>query len=330
MMGKTKNTNFEGFVRAYFNIKHIAVIVFFSLLLPLFMLLFSNEISSIQNYSSFLNTRHCNYSVLINQPLSKNSYAYYGDKISFSKDQTLSSVLDATVWMETFSVYDEDDFFNGYDVHTLGRGEIVVSENLNIKIGTTLYTKSKRNGKLIPYKVTRVLPAFLGLEKENLRVEHGLILLGKDKEYLQKRKTNYLYFFDEDSSDINKEGANISGSLYDFSDVEKKLILKHSTYSGISVLLLLGISLAEMITLSVFNSHIYQEQRKFGNGFLYKNMLLNLLVYSFITRMISFSCYGSVSHLFSLSLEELLRLIFSQLVVACLVYLVHRKWLRRK
>ena len=71
-------------IRSNLNPKHMVTIIAVVILAAAAMFLFTNQVSSLNSYSSFLKSRNYNYSVIIDKNLEKDAYAFYDRKISFS------------------------------------------------------------------------------------------------------------------------------------------------------------------------------------------------------------------------------------------------------
>lgn len=120
-------------IRSNLNAKHIVTLVAAIALMVANMLLFSDETFSMSSYSSFLNDRNYNYSIVVDKDLREDCYAYYDRKISFAKDESLDEKLIATVLMRTDGAYTKNDFLDGIGTENLRKGEIVISGNLSRK-----------------------------------------------------------------------------------------------------------------------------------------------------------------------------------------------------
>lgn len=284
--------------RSSFNLKHIITIIAAVVCLVAAMFLFSNSISSVHEYQSFLNSRNYNYSIVVDKNIDSNCYALYNKTITFSKNESLNSTINAVTLMETGNTHDKDDFLFGYDYELL-ENEVLISNNLaiinGIKPGMTIYSRSKITTSVDSYIVKGVIADVYGINESDTNMEKGVIVVGESDDYLTNIQTDYIYFYNTDYSKINQQGANITGALNSVEKTKTNLIKSHIFFSSITTGLITIIIVVTAILLLSFNFNVYLKKKEYGVQTLNKSILFDLIAYFGMTII-----GGSIVYAFSL------------------------------
>jgi len=269
-------------IRSSFNLKHIITIIAAVVCLVAAMFLFSNSISSVHEYQSFLNSRNYNYSIVVDKNIDSNCYALYNKTITFSKNESLNSTINAVTLMETGNTHDKDDFLFGYDYELL-ENEVLISNNLaiinGIKPGMTIYSRSKITTSVDSYIVKGVIADVYGINESDTNMEKGVIVVGESDDYLTNIQTDYIYFYNTDYSKINQQGANITGALNSVEKTKTNLIKSHIFFSSITTGLITIIIVVTAILLLSFNFNVYLKKKEYGVQTLNKSILFDLIAY---------------------------------------------------
>lgn len=320
-------------LRAFLNIKHIMAIFIAMCFFSSSMLLYSSSIKSISNYQRFLKTRNYNYSITIDKDLGVDCYAYYNKNITFSKMSNLNTTINAIVLMETGSEHTKNDFLNGYDV-ALKENEVLISANLakqnKLKIGTYIYSKSKVTTLVEKYIVKDIIDDVYGFRKNDIDKDKGIIITGKASQYLENIETNYLYFYYEDYSLINKCGANITGELNNINDLKESLVFRHLFYSIITSLLIVSIAIILVIVLRSFNHNIYKKKWEFGIDNINKQVFINQFIYYIVNLLFGYICYFLLTIFSNSSLEIVLMFFLINTIVFALSFIDIKRVIKKR
>jgi hypothetical protein len=296
-------------IRSSLNLKHIITIIAAMACLVAAMFLFSNSIASVHKYQAFLNSRNYNYSVVVDKNLDSNCYALYNKTITFSKNESLNSTINAVTLMKTSSAYDEDDFLYGYNCELLGN-EILISNNIaiinGIKPGMTVYSRSKITTSVEPYIVKGVIPDVFGINETDTNMGKGIIVVGESNEYLNNIQTDYIYFYNTDYSKINQQGANITGALNNTEKTKTNLFKSHLFFSSITAVLMALTTSITAVLLMAFNFNVYLKKKEYGIPSLGKIVLIDLLVYFGLIIMGGSVVYAISSMFIRFAFESLL------------------------
>lgn len=316
--------------RSNLNFKHLVVIfaTVISIVLPMF--LFTDTISSLGNYSSFLNKREYNYSVIVDKDLGTDSYAYFDKKLTFYTQDTLSGGINAVVLMETNDSYTNKDIFSGHRISSLKTNELAVSSNIarrhNLSAGSVIYSKSLVKNSVENYSVCYILPEIYGVSDSDIYDSQGIILLGYDEEILENIQTSYIFFYFDDYSLINTKGANISGPLYSIKTLKANLFKKHLLYFVLTSLIIVLVVSIGFIVLSLFNLGIYKKRKEYGNPNTYAQMRRDSLIYYLIVVTLIACSYLIATVWLQFSLEVLLlAIIIISLCVAIVSFAFYKK-----
>ena len=215
-------------IRRAFNLKHIVTILIASLLSAMSMFLFSGSVRSMAESNNFLKNRNYNYSVVIDKEVESDSYSYYENKISFYANDNLSILLPASVLMRLNCDYTSNDFLYG-EISLLKPNEIVITNNLarqyKISVGDSLFSKNPIDNNVNQFAVKVIIPDLYSVIGISNDIESGVIIKGFDYSFFTEVTSNFVFFYDNDYSCINKFGATIiGGTLTAKSDQIKKII----------------------------------------------------------------------------------------------------------
>ena len=320
-------------IRSSLNFKHVIVIVAAVLCSVAATILFTDLIASICEYQSFLNSRNYNYSVVIDKNIGANCYALYGKTITFSKNVNLDSTINVTSLMKTDSDYDNDDFLFNYEYNLLA-DEVLISKNIaltnGIKVGTILYSRNRINNKVDSFTVMGLIPDIYGVSEKDNDMTKGVIVVGKNDDLLKNIQTNFIYFYHDDNSLVNKHGANITGDLTNIKKIYNNAIQGHIFYSLIiSCILILTTAVAYSLLIS-FNLTVYLKKKEYGVLNLYKMMYIDFFIYVILILFFTISFYLIAFFWSRFSIELFLALIIYQIIGFLLSQIIlRRKILRR-
>jgi hypothetical protein len=320
-------------IRSSFNFKHIITIIAAIVCLVAAMFLFSKSLASIHNYQAFLNSRNYNYSVVIDKSLDENCYALYNKTITFSKNESLNSTINAVTLMETGNVHNDEDFLYNY-VYDLEENEVLISLNIainnDIKVGSVIYSRSKITTSVDSYVVKAVIPDIYGINENDTNMDKGIIVVGKSEEYLSNIQTDYIYFYNTDYSKINLQGANITGALNSIEKTKAKLIKNHIFFSSLTCGLLVVISSVIVGVLMTFNFGVYLKKKEYGVQSLNKIIITDLLIYFAMITAGGCLAYGILSIITRFALESILSFVTISITVFAASYLILKKKMNRR
>ena len=321
-------------IRSSFNKKHIFIILF-SLIIGLSVgVLFSDNIYYLGKNKNYIDKVNCNYSIIINKDIGKDTYAYYDREIVLSKYDDLKESLNAIVLMETANVHSENDYYFTYELSKLKEFEVAISENLadknNIKIGSNLFSINRYNNEVCTYVVKIIIPSFFGFNENDLNTNKGVILLGKSEEYLKNIKTNYIYFYDTDFSLINQKNAKISGELNSFLKLKNNITLNYMLYLCIVAMTMSFTSILAFVILLYFNRNIYIKKKQFGvkklNGYIFTDICLYTVLYLVMIDFI----YILFSFFMKFVIEIFILNNFIILMISFFSYVFQKNYIKRR
>ena len=318
--------------RASLNCKHIITIIAAIAFLVAAIVLFSNNSYSYAKSSKFLSSRDCNYSIIIDKELERDTYAFYGRSISFSESENLKKTVNAIVLMEIGNTHSDNDLFSGYDVSSLKENEIAISNNLaryyNLYIGSTLFSRSKYNDSIITYTISLIFPDLYGIDENATNIEMGIIVAGKSKDYLDNIKSDFIYFYNEDYSLINQSGAIITGNLNSIRTARINITKNHFLYSFATFIMISIIASLFFVLMVAYNNGVYVRKKEIGFVKLKAYIAFDIAVYYFVTTFFSTIIYLSFFLLISISIEFLLMLICTMTISAVLAYFIESWYLK--
>lgn len=320
--------------RSSVNPKHMVSIIAAMIFIVAVMLLFDNNIASLGDYLQFLKSRNYNYSVIISNNLSEDTYVFYDRNITFSKNESLQSLMNCSTLMETQNAHTENDFLYGSDVSQLARNEIAISSNLarenGISQGDVIFSKNKYNDTVEEYKVVVILPEIYGIGKHDASYDQGIIVVGYDKEYLENVQSEYIYFYNEDYSLINESGTIVVGELNSVADTAAAITRKYVAYCGITIAIITLISIAFFALMHHFNSGVYQIRKQFGTRDLYRRICFDYGMYAGALIVASLASYLIGTIWVSFACEELLFLLMPVMIVAAVCLAITIRKVRRQ
>ena len=306
-------------LRSEFGFKHVFSILFLSLSALIGSLIFTNSISSTILSSSFLKDRNFHYSVQIDKNIGEDCYGFYDGKITFCSDILTKNSIGGSVLMRTQSIYTINDLLNGTGIQ-LDKNDVAISENIansfKLNTGSTIYCKNKVNNEVEEYKIVSIIPFNYRIDSYNISNEKGLIIFGYNNLFEESINAKYIYFYEEDSSLINKKSALIE---------ENTLISKHNQIKTLrkdtitKILISFIISLSSFLLmnaiLSLLNKNIYGFKRRCGISEINKIIVKDFGFYcvlSLSTSMLVYLLWSLLSSAFSIVL--LLTLVASSLL----------------
>jgi hypothetical protein len=297
------------------------------------MFLYSKSLASINNYQAFLNSRNYNYSVVIDKSLDTNCYALYNKIITFSKNESLNSTINAVTLMETGSSHNDEDFIYDY-VCELKENEILISLNIainnKIKVGSIIYSRSKITTSVDSYVVKGLIPDIYGINENDTNMDKGIIVVGKSEEYLNNIQTDYIYFYNTDFSKINQQGANITGALNSVEKTKVNLIKNHVFFSSVTCGLLVAITSVMAVVLMSFNIGVYLKKKEYGVQSLNKIIITDLLAYFIMIIVGVCFAYGILSMITRFAFESILSFLTISIIVFASSYLIVKKRMNRR
>lgn len=316
--------------RAALNLKHLICIIITICCFTVMMFLTSESLVSLEKYSGFLSSRNYNYSIIIDKDIEQDAYAYYDKTITFSNNDKL---INSIVLMDTKKQHSKNDFLDGYDL-SLEEYEVAISANLaainNLKVGSIIQSKSKITNNFNDYKVVKILPDIYGFDEKDDDESKGIIVTGRSDEYLNNIDVNYIYFYKDDYSLINSKGANIVGELNNIetikSNIFKKFILELSIILIVSIL----IGVLFFIVILSFNKAIYLKKKEFGVSNLYKQIKIDILVYSSSTTLITLLIFLISSIIIRFSITLMLIEIIPLIIISIISYFIIKNHIRRR
>lgn len=319
--------------RSSFNFKHIVSIIAAVAFYAAAMFLFNSKVDVLSNYSSFLSSRDYSHSVLVDRGLGQDSYAFYGKKIMFSTDEKMSVYINCETLMETGNKHTSSDFFYPVDVSCLGSRDLALSKNLmkqyDVSIGDTVYSKHTYRNEIVEYTVKIELPKIYGIKEKDYNENLGIVLIGLDKEYLEHIFTDHIFFYNNDSSLINVEGANISGGLVSARATREYIGFEKAKLLTITTSIVIVVSTISSIALLFFNKNIYILKKRFGNSNSYEYFIKHAFGYQIATLLLLIAIYGVFSMWNPFVYSELLVLIFGSIVPNVIINSVFLLKMRR-
>ena len=316
--------------RAALNLKHLICIIITICCFAVMMFLTSESLVSLEKYSGFLSSRNYNYSIIIDKDIEQDAYAYYDKTITFLYNDKL---INSIVLMDTQKQHSKNDFLDGYDL-SLEEYEVAISANLaainNLKVGSIIQSKSKITNNFNDYKVVKMLPDIYGFDEKDDDESKGIIITGRSDEYLNNIDVNYIYFYKDDYSLINSKGANIVGELNNIetikSNIFKKFVLELSIILIVSIL----IGVLFFIVILSFNKAIYLKKKEFGVSNLYKQIKIDILVYSSSTTLITLLIFLISSIIIRFSITLMLIEIIPLIIISIISYFIIKNHIRRR
>lgn len=316
--------------RAVFNLKHLLSIIVIIGCYILMIILTSKSLASLKSYSNFLSSRNYNYSVIIDKDIKEDTYAFYNKTIAFNYDDKL---INSVVLMDTQNNYTKNNFLDGYDL-LLGEYEVAISANIasinNLKIGSIIQSKSKVTNTLNNYIVKIILPDMYGVsEKDNDRSK-GIIIIGKSEEYLNNIETNYIYFYNDDYSLINSNGANIVGQLNSIKSIKNNINKIYLLQLGLLLIISIAVSTIFFIVILSFNKSIYLKRKEFGLSKLYNQIKTDFFIYDSIITTVTLVSFAISSIFLRFSIVLLLIEIIPFLMISVCSYVIFKNYIRRR
>lgn len=316
--------------RAVFNLKHLLSIIVIIGCYILMIILTSKSLVSLKSYSNFLSSRNYNYSVIIDKDIKEDTYAFYNKTITFNHDDKL---INSVVLMDTQNNYTKNSFLDGYDL-LLGEYEVAISANIasinNLKIGSIIQSKSKVTNTLNNYIVKNILPDMYGVsEKDNDRSK-GIIIIGKSEEYLNNIETNYIYFYNDDYSLINLNGANIVGQLNSIKSIKNNINKIYLLQLGLLLIISIAVSTIFFIVILSFNKSIYLKRKEFGLSKLYNQIKTDFFIYDSIITTVTLVSFAISSIFLRFSIVLLLIEIIPFLMISVCSYVIFKNYIRRR
>lgn len=316
--------------RAVFNLKHLLSIIVIIGCYILMIILTSKSLASLKSYSNFLSSRNYNYSVIIDKDIKEDTYAFYNKTITFNYDDKL---INSVVLMDTQNNYTKNNFLDGYDL-LLGEYEVAISANIasinNLKIGSIIQSKSKVTNTLNNYIVKNILPDMYGVsEKDNDRSK-GIIIIGKSEEYLNNIETNYIYFYNDDYSLINLNGANIVGQLNSIKSIKNNINKIYLLQLGLLLIISIAVSTIFFIVILSFNKSIYLKRKEFGLSKLYNQIKTDFFIYDSIITTVTLVSFAISSIFLRFSIVLLLIEIIPFLMISVCSYVIFKNYIRRR
>lgn len=319
--------------RSSFNLKHIISIIAAVAFYAAAMFLFNSKVDTLSKYSSFLSSRNYSHSVLVDKELEQDSYAFYGKKIMFSTDEKMGTYINCETLMETGNKHTSSDFFYPIDVSCLGSRDIALSKNLmkqyDVSVGDTIYSKHTYRNQIVGYTVKIELPEIYGIKEKDYNENLGIVLIGLDNEYLEHIFTDHIFFYNNDSSLINAEGANVSGGLVSVRAMREYISFEKAKLLTITTSIVIVVSAVSSIVLLFFNKNIYILKKRFGNSNSYIYFIKHAFGYQIVTLLLSISIYGVFSIWNPFVYLELLVLIFGSIVPNVIINSVFLQKMRR-
>ena len=262
---------FKKWVRGFANFKHIVAVAFSLMLTTASMLLYAKNLTFSSSYLKFLNDSKWNYSVVVDKCLPEDTYGLLDRTLSFSESRELNDPLNAVVLMEMGNTHTQYDFLAACDIDTIASSEIAVSKNIlelnNLQVGDYLYCRNKINNQIEEYRISFSLPTLYGVSKTDVSYEKGVMIIGNNQEYVNNLSFKNIYFYSEDSSMINDNGALIAGELTSKSSIKSAISKEHSIYSLVTIALMLFVGILFNVFLTLFSHPIYRYYKRIG----YKN-----------------------------------------------------------
>ena len=316
--------------RAVFNLKHLLSIIVIIGCYILMIILTSKSLASLKSYSNFLSSRNYNYSVIIDKDIKEDTYAFYNKTITFNYDDKL---INSVVLMDTQNIYTKNNFLDGYDL-LLGEYEVAISANIasinNLKIGSIIQSKSKVTNTLNNYIVKIILPDMYGVsEKDNDRSK-GIIIIGKSEEYLNNIETNYIYFYNDDYSLINSNGANIVGQLNSIKSIKNNIDKIYLLQLGLLLIISIAVSTIFFIVILSFNKSIYLKRKEFGLSKLYNQIKTDFFIYDSIITTVTLVSFAISSIFLRFSIVLLLIEIITFFMISVCSYVIFKNYIRRR
>lgn len=319
--------------RSSFNFKHIVSIIAAVAFYAAAMFLFNSKVGALSKYYCFLSSRNYSHSVLVDRGLEQDSYAFYGKKIMFSTDEKMSVYINCETLMETGNKHTSSDFFYPIDVSCLGSRDIALSKNLmkqyDISIGNKVYSKHTYRNEIIEYTVKTELPEIYGIKEKDYNQNLGIALIGLDNEYFEHVFTDHIFFYNNDSSLINAEGANVSGGLVSARAAKEYIGFEKAKFLTITTSVVLVVSAASTIVLLFFNKDIYILKKRFGNSDSYEYFIKHAFGYQIVTILLSIAIYMIFSIWNPFVYSELLVFIFGSIAPSIIINSVFLLKMRR-
>lgn len=319
--------------RSSFNLKHIISIIAAVAFYSAATFLFNSKVDTLSRYSSFLSSRNYSHSVLVDKGLEQDSYAFYGKKIMFSTDEKMGTYINCETLMETGNKHTSSDFFYPVDVSCLGPRDLALSKNLmkqySLSLGDVVYSKHTYLNEIVEYTIRTELPEIYGIKEKDYNENLGIVLVGFDNEYLEHILTDHIFFYDNDSSLINAEGANVSGGLVSTKATKEYIGFEKTKLLAITTSIVIVVSIVSSISLLFFNKNIYILKKRFGNSDSYKYFVKHAFGYQIATLILSLTIYGIFSIWNPFVFSELLVLIFGSIVPNFLINLAFLLKMRR-
>lgn len=319
-------------LRSSCDIKHIITIIFTIIYSILSMSLFQDNIVSLSKYQKFLSSRNYNYSVIIDKAIDEDCYAYFGKSITFFDNESLNNVISSLTMMEIHNKHTNNDFLYGYYLSELNEHEVLISSNIassyKLSIGDNIYSRNETSQGINSYIIKGIIDEIYGISNRDTSKEKGIIILGKNNDYLNNLQIEFIYFYHNDYSKINEQGAHISGNLYNLQDIKKAISLKHILYSLITTIFIVAISLISINLLLKFNINNYLRKKKDGflklNAIIKRDLLIYLIFISFLSIFLNYCISNIISNFVAI---ELYIIFLISMILSCFVsyLLVKRK-----
>lgn len=319
--------------RSSFNLKHIISIIAAVAFYAAVVFLYNSKVNTLSKYSSFLSSRQYSHSVLVDRELKQDSYAFYGRKIMLSTDEKMGDYINCETLMETGNKHTSNDFFYPVDVSFLGSRDLALSKNLmkqyNLSIGDIVYSKHIYRNEIVEYTVRIELPEIFGIKEKDFNENLGVALIGLDNEYLDNILTDHIFFYNNNSSLINTEGANINGGLVSVKTVREYINFEKAKLLGITASIVIAVSIVSSIALLLFNKNVYILKKRFGNADSYQYVVRHAFGYQIAMLLLLLVIYGIFSIWNPFVFSELIVLILGSTVPNVIINLAFLLKMRR-
>lgn len=324
---------FKKWLRSSLTLKHMITLIAAIVFVVAAMFLFSGKIASMNNYSKFLDSRNYAYSVNIDKDIGENTYAFYKNKITFYSDMNLLEYVNSDVLMELNDTYTSDDFLYGYEIHRLEKYEIAISLNLakfhQLEEGSLVFSKNKVTNKIESYTIKFILPDIYGVSGKNIENGKGLIVIGLDSDYLSNIKCEYVYFYKDNYTLINKHNANILGELTSIRNTKINVLKRYIFFIGIDNMIIMLVSLLCFFLLSEFNKSVYLKRKEYGNSNLYKMIFIDYSIYLILLVLLTETLYLLSFFLNNYAIEVAVHTCFALIFSAFVISIKYKKIIMR-
>lgn len=148
----------------------------------------------------------------------------------------------------------------------LGARDAAISYNLakqhNLDIGSTIYSNHNIINSKVEYTIVEILPICYGIMYLDFEINHGIIVIGNDDEYIKRTNYSYVGFSKDDPTVMIQNNGVLLFSL-DFVDVKEQVNIIQLIAQQMTIILLVG-----FLTVS-YNLIHFKNQCKY-----YKRLLI--------------------------------------------------------